>query len=108
MNQIYERAKKLIDNSTNTNWGNNNKCIIYSLFSVFVELIIVKLYWGGFSFLTNDDAMVQAALNGTLIGEMYPYHQFINCILGVILCFINRYIMTNRIWFFFLLLCSIV
>lgn len=105
---IHEKLKRLIDKSINTNCENNSKCIIYSVISVFVELMIVKLYWGGFSFLTNDDAMIQAALNGTLIGEMYPYHQFINCILGVILCFINRYIMTNRIWFFFLLLCSIV
>lgn len=109
MNQLmHEKLKRLIDKSINTNCENNSKCIIYSAISVFVELIIVKLYWGCFSFLTNDDAMIQAALNGTLIGEMYPYHQFINCILGVILCFINRYIMTYRIWFFFLLLCSIV
>ena len=60
----------------------------------------VKVFWGGFSFLTNDDSWIQATLNGTITGGRYPYHQFINSYFGMFLFYIIRFIPTNRLWFY--------
>lgn len=85
----------------------NNKSVIYAILSVVIELLLCKWVWG-FSFLTNDDSWIQATLNGTITGYRYPWHQFINSYLGMFLCFINRFIPTNRLWFYWLLGCSTV
>ena len=41
-------------------------------------------------YMTNDDHGIQNALSGFTTGTPYPYHQFINCILGYLLSFFYR------------------
>lgn len=43
-------------------------------------------------YLTNDDHGIQNALSGFTTGTPYPYHQFINCILGYLVAFFYRVI----------------
>lgn len=86
----------------------NKKSVLYAVITVGIDIFFVKVFWGGFSFLTNDDSWIQATLNGTITGGRYPYHQFINSYFGMFLCYINRFIPTNRLWFYCLLICSAV
>lgn len=57
------------------------------------------------SFMTNDDTGIQAALNGSVTGEPYPYHLFINSILGHFLSGLYRLSSEIEWWYLWSLLC---
>ncbi len=50
-------------------------------------------------YLTNDDHGIQNALSGFTTGTPYPYHQFINCILGYLVAFFYRVIPQIQWWY---------
>lgn len=48
--------------------------------------------------MTNDDAGIQWALSGFGTGTPYPFHQFINCILGYAVCALYRVLPGFQWW----------
>lgn len=56
-------------------------------------------------YLTSDDHGIQNALSGFSLGMPYPYHQFINCILGYPLAFLYRVMPQVQWWYVFSMFC---
>lgn len=58
-------------------------------------------------YLTNDDHGIQNALSGFTTGTPYPYHQFINCILGYFLAFFYQIIPQIQWWYVLSIMCML-
>lgn len=58
-------------------------------------------------YMTNDDHGIQNALSGFTTGTPYPYHQFINCILGYLLSFFYRMLPQIQWWYVMSILCML-
>lgn len=50
-------------------------------------------------FLTNDDASIQSILSGSITGQPYPHHQFINIFSGRFFCFFYERMPKIQWWF---------
>lgn len=79
---------------------NTNNALFMSVIAIFSCVIILffssKLLT--LTYMTNDDAGIQASLSGFLTGEPYPYHQFINCKLGVVVCSLYKLFPNIQWW----------
>lgn len=86
----YQRVKNI---------GNYNKCCLRISFSFIICLGILLFSWAVLSltYKTNDDAAIQWAVSGFGTGKPYPFHQYINCILGYGVCALYR-ILPNFQW----------
>ncbi|MBR4825399.1 MAG: hypothetical protein IKZ86_11420 [Spirochaetaceae bacterium] len=67
--------------------------VLIPLFTMIVCFSITDPY-----FLTNDDPGIQDTLAGCVTGTPYPYHQFINCLLGFVICSFYRIIPSVPWW----------
>ena len=82
-----------------------NLCVIIvsTLFWLFLSIKTLPMV-----FMTNDDASIQVTLSGIQTGNSYPYHQFINSLLGFLIG--GLYDITHAIpwWYAWSILCVLI
>lgn len=80
-------------------------CLII-VFTMFWLLLAVKTL--PMVFMTNDDASIQMTLSGMQTGNSYPYHQFINSLLGFLIS--GLYDITSVVpwWYAWSILCVLI
>lgn len=59
-------------------------------------------------FMTNDDASIQMTLAGMCTGTPYPYHQFINSLLGIIIAGLYHISSSIPWWYAWSILCVLI
>lgn len=82
----------------------NKKRLFFIVLTV-LPCLLIPLMTLPMTYMTNDDSGIQAALNGSVTGKPYPYHQFINCFLGYMLCFLYQLLPSIEWWYVWSLLC---
>lgn len=80
-------------------------CLI-AFFAILWLLLAVKTL--PMVFMTNDDASIQATLSGIQIGNSYPYHQFINSILGFFISVLYYIIPSIPWWYAWSIYCVLI
>lgn len=77
-----------------------NKLEYLQAFVITVLVYIFAVAFLPMGYMTNDDASIQGALSGFFSDKPYPYHQFINCILGYIIAFFYDVLPQIQWWYF--------
>lgn len=80
--------------------------IKYLIIFTIIELFVLRGFFD-IHFLSNDDSGLQATLNGTYTGTLYPYHQFVNVFLGYFICFLYKIFPFVQWWFVWSISCII-
>ncbi len=71
---------------------------IWAIALTAIDFIVASLTFE-MAYLSNDDGGIQSALSGTFTGEPYPFHQFINVLLGYPLSWLYRIIPEIQWWY---------
>ena len=86
--------------STKSEKTNKAICCIFPI----VALLILYYYCitrCHMQFLSNDDASIHSILSGEYSGAPYPLHQYINCILSLVISGMYKAIPGVRWWYFY-------
>lgn len=77
--------------------------LVITIFFLFVAVKTLPMV-----FMTNDDAGIQMALSGMQTGVPYPYHQFINSLLGFVIAGLYHISTSIPWWYAWSILCMLI
>lgn len=79
-----------------------------SIFSNNTFFLVIAMKTLPMGFMKNDDTGIQMALSGMQTGTPYPYHQFINSILGFLVVGLYHISIGIPWWYAWSILCMII